>query len=136
MKKLINSILFYGKIILLLIAATLTLYIIFSMNDYYRRNVINILFVAVPLFLILLFFVLSLFKDEIKDNLLFNIASILGVVAIIIIDYRTIFDRNMVLWIDSQMNFYFFNNALRGIKIISYLILMGNIMLFLQKRKT
>ena len=136
MKKLINSILFYGKIILLLIAATLTLYIIFSMNDYYRRNVINILFVAVPLFLILLFFVLSLFKDEIKDNLLFNIASILGVVAIIIIDYRTIFDRNMVLWIDSQMNFYFFNNALRGIKIISYLILMGNIMLFLHKRKT
>lgn len=135
MKKLINSILFYGKIILLLMAATLTLYIIFSMNDYYRKNVINILFVAIPLFLMLLLFVLSLFKDEVKDNLLFNVASILGIIAIIIIDYRTIFDKNMVLWMDGKMNFYFFSNALRGMKIISYLILIGNVFLFLQKRE-
>ena len=111
MKKIINSFLFYSKIILLLIAFTLTLYIIFSMNAYYRRNVINIILVGIPLFLVLLMFVLSIFKDTVKDNLFFNLASVLSIVAIIIIDYRTIFDSNMVLWIDSKMNFLFSLNS-------------------------
>ena len=133
MKKGINSCLFYSKIIFLIIAFTLTLYILFSLNDYYHRDVVNILVIGIPLFLILLFFVLSLFKDDVKDNILFNLASILGIIAIIVIDYRTIFDSNMVLWIDAKMNFYYFINNLDGIKIMCYLILLGNVLLFLKK---
>lgn len=133
MKKGINSCLFYSKIIFLIIAFTLTLYILFSLNYYYHRDVVNILVIGIPLFLILLFFVLSLFKDKVKDNILFNLASILGIIAIIVIDYRTIFDSNMVLWIDSKMNFYYFINNLDGIKIMCYLILLGNVLLFLKK---
>ena len=133
MKKGINSCLFYSKIIFLIIAFTLTLYILFSLNDYYHRDVVNILVIGIPLFLILLFFVLSLFKDDVKDNIIFNLASILGIIAIIVIDYRTIFDSNMVLWIDAKMNFYYFINNLDGIKIMCYLILLGNVLLFLKK---
>ena len=133
MKKGINSCLFYSKIVFLIIAFTLTLYILFSLNDYYHRDVVNILVTGIPLFLILLFFVLSLFKDDVKDNIIFNLASILGIIAIIVIDYRTIFDSNMVLWIDAKMNFYYFINNLDGIKIMCYLILLGNVLLFLKK---
>jgi len=135
MKKIVNSCLFYSKIILLIIAFTLTLYIVFSLNDYYRKDVINILSVGIPLFLILLLFVLSLFNDDIKDNVLFNLASIIGVIAIIVIDYRTIFDKNMVLWFNTKMNFHFFISNSNGIKIICYLIIIGNLLLFCKKRK-
>ncbi len=135
MKQIINSFLFYCKIILLLIAFTLTLYIIFSMNAYYRHDVVNMFLVGLPLFLVLLFFVFSIFKDNIKENLLFNIASVLGIIAIIIIDYRTIFDKNMVLWQNGKMNFYYFNSALNEIKIFSYIIFTGNLLLFITNNK-
>ena len=135
MKKIINSLLFYSKIILLLVAFTLTLYIIFSMNAYYQNNAVNILLIGIPLFLVLLMFVLSIFNDNIKDNLLFNLSCFLAIVAIIIIDYRTIFDSNMVLWIDSKMNFYYFSSTLKVVKLLSYLIFIGNILLFLKERK-
>ena len=135
MKRVINSLIFYSKIVLLIIAFTLTLYIIFSINDYYKKNIVDIFLVSIPLFLSLLLFVLSLFKDNVKYILLFNIASLLGIIAIIVVDYRTIFDKNMVLWIDSKMNFYYFSNCVRGIKIISYLIFITNMLLFIKSKE-
>ena len=135
MKQIINSFLFYCKIILLLIAFTLTLYIIFSMNAYYRHDVVNMFLVGLPLFLVLLFFVFSIFKDNIKENLLFNIASVLGIIAIIIIDYRTIFDKNMVLLVRGNLNFYYFENQVSQIKIFSYLIFLGNLILIYKEKK-
>ena len=135
MKKIINSLLFYSKIIFVLIAFTLMLYIVFSINDYYKRTVVNIVFLCIPMFLVLLMFILSIFYDKVKDNILFNAVSTLAYLAIIIIGYRTIFDQNMVLWIDGKMNFYYFENSLNNIIILNYLILAGNILLFVYSRK-
>lgn len=135
MKKIINSLLFYSKIIFVLIAFTLMLYIVFSINDYYKRTVVNIVFLCIPMFLVLLMFILSIFNDKVKDNILFNAVSTLAYLAIIIIGYRTIFDQNMVLWIDGKMNFYYFENSLNNIIILNYLILAGNILLFVYSRK-
>ena len=133
MKKLINTVLFYSKIIILLIAFTLTLYIIFSMNYYYQKDITSVFMAGLPLFLVLVTFMISIFKDNVRDNLFFNIASVLSLIAIVIIDYRTIFDRNMVLWIESKMNFYYFINSLRGIKILCYIVFLGNILLLIKK---
>ncbi len=134
MKKIINSFLFYSKIVLLLIAFTLTIYICFSINDI-EKELINIWLVGLPLFLILLLFILSIFKDNVKDNFLFNLASTISLLAIIIIDYRTIFDQNMVLWHDFKLNIYYFVNSLIQIKILGYFMFVGNLLLFCKKEK-
>lgn len=132
MKKIVNSCLFYSKIVLLLIAFTLTLYISFSINAI-EKDLLSIFLVGLPLFLILVLFMLSIFKDSVKENTLFNLASTFALLAIIIIDYRTIFDKNMVLWHDFSLNIYYFMNALFQIKLLGYLMVIGNILLFVKK---
>ena len=134
MIEMINKVMFYFKLILLLLVFTLTLYILFSMYDYYKTGFWNLILISLPLLLSLIMFVLSFFFKVGDDKTLFNVGCILALIAILIIDYRSIFDKNMVLWVKGEINFYYFQNQITQIKILCYSIFIGNLVLFYQKR--
>ena len=133
MIKLLNKVLFYSKIMLLVVVFTITLYIALSMNAYYKSNIINLILLCLPFLLILIMFISSFFMSKWKDNLIYNMASNLAFIAILIIDFRTIFDKNMVMWIDGNMNFYYFQNSLLQISILAYGVFIGSILLIKSK---
>ena len=134
MIEMINKVMFYFKLILLLLVFTLTLYILFSMYDYYKTGFWNLILISLPLLLSLIMFVISFFFKVGDDKTLFNVGCILALIAILIIDYRSIFDKNMVLWVKGEINFYYFQNQITQIKILCYSIFIGNLVLFYQKR--
>lgn len=133
MVKLINKILLYTKIVFLLIAFTITLYILLMKMDYTDNNILSIMPLFIPLFGVLTVFVFSFFLNKADNNLLFNIGCVLVLLAIIIIDYRTIFDKNIISI--SEIRFNYFDGQVMRIKIMLYLTIIGNILLFLKDTK-
>ena len=134
MINLFNKVIFYLKIIVLVISFSLTLYISFMIQDYYGNQVGTIISLFVPMLLMLLIFVISFFFDEGNKNIFFNIASFLSLLAIMIIALRTIFDKNMVTLAREKINYYFFQNQIKQIKILSYMIFLGNVLLIYNEK--
>jgi hypothetical protein len=133
MDKIFNRILFYTKIIFLLIAFTITLYILFMKMDTYELGITSILPISIPLLLVLIVFVFSFFFNIGKENMFFNIVCVLVLLAIIIIDYRTLFDSNIIS--KTKLNFNFFNISETKIKIMLYLTFISNILLIIYEKK-
>ena len=133
MLNLINKILFYGKIILHIIVFCLTLYILFRMYDYYKDNVMNIFMVFLPMLLVSIVFVISFFFDKGNKNVFFNLANFLVLLSIAIICLRTMFDKNMIMGIKDGINYYYFQNQIREIKLLCYLMFLGNSLLIYQE---
>ncbi len=133
MIKLINKILFYTKVIFLLIAFIITLYILLMRMDINNSSILSIIPLFIPLFGVLCVFVLSFFLNKGDNNLLFNIGCVLVLLAIIIIDYRTLFDNNIISI--TKINLNYFDGQTMRIKIILYLTIIGNIMLIIKEKK-
>ncbi len=135
MANIINRIVLYLKVILLLYIFTLTLYIMLMMNDCFGNQITNIFLVSLPLLLVLIIFVLNLFFNQNRHNTFFNIGCFLALIAILMIDLRTIFDENMVSWVKNGMNYYYFQNQMTQIKLLCYLMFVGNLLLFCSHAK-
>ncbi len=127
MHKLVNKVLFFIKIMLLLIDFVLTLYIMLMLNSMRDGELGNLILTCIPLLLILIIFVFGFFFRKGHDNLLFNVSTVLALVTILIINLRTLFDQNMVMWIKDNMNFYYFRNQIVLIKVLCYFIFFGNL---------
>ncbi len=128
MLKIVNKTIFFLKVFLLLFDLIMTFYIMLMMNSYYENELLNLIFVCLPLFLVLIIFVISFFFKEGDDNTLFNVSSFLALITILIIDYRTICDQNMIMWEKVSLNFYYFKNQMNVIKALGYTIFIGNLL--------
>lgn len=134
MVKLINKICFYTKIAFLLIAFSITLYILLIRMDSIGLNTWSIFPLFIPLLLILILFVFGYFLNIGKDNIYFNIICVLTLLAIILIDCRVVFDKNIISRMPINLNF--FDLQVGKIKIMLYLMLISNILLIIyEKRK-
>ena len=133
MINLINKILSYAKIILLLIAFTVTLYILFLRMDYSELSILSLFPLFFPLLLVLTIFVFSYFLNKGNDNIFYNIACVLVLIAIIVVDYRTIFDKNIISIYN--INVSYFNSLTLKIEVMLYLTFIGNLMLILKEKK-
>lgn len=134
MINLINKILFYGKVILHIVVFCLTLYILFRMYDYYKDSVTNVFMVFLPMLLVSIVFVVSFFFEIGSKNTFVNLANFLALLSIAIICLRTLFDKNMIMGIKDNINYYYFQNQLLQIKLLSYLIFIGNSLLIYQEK--
>lgn len=135
MLKFINKVFFYLKIIFLLIAFSFALYIAFMKMDFTSSNMLTILPVFIPFFILLILFVFDLFLDWKDYNLYCNAVSTLSFITITIITLRTVFDKNIVAS-SSLINFGFYDMQEGIIKALLYLMIIGNIgLLIYQKRK-
>ena len=95
--KILNRIIFFTKVFLLLIDFVLTLYIMLMMNSVYQNEIVSLLFTCLPLFCVLIIFVISFFFKEGDNNTIFNITSLLALITILIIyiKWMTLILRNI-----------------------------------------
>ena len=135
MQDLINKSLFVLKIILLLIAFSITLYILLLKMDYYGNNILSIIPLFIPLFLVLVIMVVSFFMNIGNKNIFFNISSFLSLVAIIIIDFRTLFDKNIINNYGAVVNFTFFDMQSAKLMFMLYLVFICNLLLCYSDKK-
>ena len=133
MNSIINKILFYAKIVLLLIAFTITLYILLMKMDSYGLSALSIFPLFIPLLLVLISFVFSMFFNITKDDVFFNTVCVLVLLAIVIIDYRTVFDGNIIS--KTKINIYFFDTFTTKIKIMLYLLFVSNVLIMIYEKK-
>jgi len=133
MDKIINKILFGVKIIFLLISFVITLYILFMRMDLYDLSFLSIFSLFIPLLLVLIVFVFSFFLNIGKDNVFFNLACVLVLISIIIIDYRTIFDSNIIS--NTKISIHYFDLAIGKIQIMLYLTFIANVLLIIYDKK-
>ena len=126
MHSLINKMFFYGKTILHIIVFCLVLYIMLMMQDYYKDKILTLITTFIPMLLVLSVFIISFFFDKGNKNVFFNIANFFALLSISLICFRTLFDKNMIMGIKENINYYYFQNQLVQIKILSYMIFLGN----------
>lgn len=134
MLNLLNKMFFYGKIFLHIIVFSISLYILLMMHDRYNFSAFSIIMVFIPMVLVLISFVINFFFDKGNKNILFNLANFIVLLSILIICLRTLFDKNMIMGIKENINFYFFQNHLKQIKILCYLIFIGNGLILFQEK--
>lgn len=133
--KTINKIFFYLKIFLLLIAFSFSLYISFMRMDFMSSSMLSVLPTFIPFLVLLIIFVITMFNNK-GNKLYYNVASTLAFTAIIIITFRTIFDKNIIAY-PASINLNFYNTQESKLKILLYLMIIGNIMLlYYQKKRT
>lgn len=136
MSKFINRFFFYSKIVLLLISFITTIYIFLLKRDFYNEEITSLIEIFIPLLLVLICFVVSFFFNKGNDNLFFNITCFFVLLAIIIINYRTLFDKNIVSNYGTKYNFSYFSVQIIKMKIMLYLTFLGNLfLLYHEKRK-
>ena len=128
MISLINKILFYIKVVLALVAFCFILYIAFIRNDYLNMSIISILPLFIPFFIILVLLVFNFVFNKASNNLFYNLGSTLAFIAINIISLRTIFDNN-IIYLKGSININFFAACEVRIKVLLYLIIIGNVIL-------
>ena len=133
MSKIINAILFYTKIVFLLIAFIVTLYILLMKMDMYELSLLSIFPMFIPMLLVLIVFVFSFFLNIGKDNVFFNLVCVLVLLAVIVIDYRTVFDSNIIS--STKINIHFFDLQASKIKIMLYLTFISNVLLVIFEKK-
>ena len=101
--------------------------------DTYELSILSMLPIFIPLLLVSIVFIFSLFLNIGKNNTFFNIVGVLVLLAIIIIDYRTLFDNNIIS--KTKLNFIFFDSLVLKMKIMLYLTFISNILLIIYEKK-
>lgn len=135
MKKMLNSIFYILKYILYFISLGMTFYIILGMYCRLDKNYLYCVNVFIPFTLLLIMFCINFIKNQrvVVDNIFYNITCVLVFITIILISFRSIFDKNMILneIMGYQINFYYFSDFIIFMEIMLYGLLFGNVFLVL-----
>ena len=132
MFKVINKILFYTKIVLLLISFSLSLYLSFMRMDFMSSNILAIVPFFIPFFMLLILSVVGFAFDKGNKNLLYNLSCVLSYTSIILISLRSLFDKNIIQY-GTTINYSFFANHEIKIKLLLYLMIIVNFILIFKK---
>lgn len=131
MNKILNMIFMVLKIVLLLFSFTFSLYIVFCMYHRIDRDIIYALPIFIPYIVILLLFFINInLKNKyVNDNIFYNLSCCLVFFCISIVDFRSIFDKNMLLneIMGYGINFTYFSNFLPFMTIMIYGLCCANI---------
>ena len=133
MDKIINKGLFLMKILILLVAFTVTLYILFIRMDIYELSALSLFPIFIPSLLLLIIFIFGLFLNIGKNNMFFNVICITVLLSILVIDYRTLFDTNIIS--NTKINLHYFDLFINKIEIMLYLTFISNILLIIYEKK-
>lgn len=137
MQKVLNAIFSIIKVILLVVSFVFVFYVTMSLYHILEKNILDAIDVFIPYFILLLILLLNyaLSQKQITKNLFYNITCCLVFIVIIIISYRTMFDKNMLVRYrnDYKMSFYYFLDMMRPLKAMFYLLIASNICLMFSK---
>lgn len=138
MNKKIKIVLNVWKILLLLIAFSLSIYIIIGMSYRLNNSLFNSILYLVPFVILLFIYVLNfIFKqDRINGNLFYTLTSLLVYGVIIFVCARTIFDKGMILneVMGYGINFNYFSDFIVFMEIMLYELIISNLLFMLNKK--
>lgn len=139
MKKILNQLFLILKFILFFISLIITLYIMIGMYLRIEKNIINLIFLFIPYLLLFCLFVINhLFKQTgILNNIFYNFTCVLVFFIIILVGFRAILDKNMILneVMGYGVNFVYFSDFLIFMKILLYGLIVGNLLFMISDRK-
>lgn len=148
MINIINKMFSFLKVILLLAAFMITLYITMYMYYNLEKQPLGSDFMEffanlLPYIILLVLFVINfvLRQKSVNNSIFYNLTCVIVFGAIIFMGYRALFDENMVLWhkTDYHINFEYFADQLSQIKVMVYGLIGANVLLmiegFLSKEK-
>lgn len=139
MKKMLNGMFFILKIVLLLLSMGITLYIVLSMYKRINKNIIDSVNIFLPFLLILIIYMINIFlkQDGVNKNLFYNLTSCLVFMITILIGYRAIFDKNLLLngIMGYNIDFIYFSDYLSFMKIMLYGLLLGNLFFMVTEKE-
>lgn len=133
MKKILSRLFYVLKYPLLIIAFALVLYGIIRTYQRLEKSLLESIPVFIPFALLLITYFVNLFfnKPVVKDNLFYNLTSVLALSVIIIIGLRAMLDTNMLLYHKYQVNYnpLYLSDNLSSIKLILYCLMASNVIL-------
>lgn len=135
MKRVLNIILSILKIILLFVSFVLTFYIVMAMYQRLEKDIIKSLDIFIPYVVLLLMLLLNhvLKQKYVTSNTFYNITCCLVFSLFIFVDYRTIYDNNMLLSLKNSynMSFYYFSDMVICFKALLYMLIGSNFCLII-----
>lgn len=140
MKKILNAMFLVLKFILLIIAFSISLYIVLSMYHRINKDIINAAPIFIPFIVILLLFFINItaHQKHINNNIFYNLTCCLVFICIIIVCLRAIFDKNMLLneIMGYGINFSYFNDFIPFMKILIYGLSGANICFMFHEKES
>ena len=140
MVKILNKFIFYLKNILLPILLIATIFIVSQMfqrlgKDIFGDNLLEFIEVIAPFVLLIILNLINmfLFQKEVKDNLYYNMTSLLVMITIAIFCIRACFDQKMyfIHQYGYDINFNYFADQIAAIKVMLYGLSFANLMLMI-----
>ena len=140
MIKILNKIAFTLKSILLPIVLIATIYIVSMMfqrlgKNIFGKDLLEFLGVVIPFIILIILSLVNVFlnQDEVKDNIFYNLTSLLVMVVITIFCIRALFDGNMFFLhkYSYGINFNYFSDQIAATKVMLYGLCISNILLII-----
>lgn len=137
MSRFVGKVLFSLKQILLFISFGITAFTVIFMNNDLKKDMLTIISTLIPY---LLLFVICIFNRLLKqqriiNNIFYNLTSCLVFIANIIIIFRAIYDKNMVLnMMGDGVNYIYLWYSLSFISLMLYGLVIANILFIISNK--
>lgn len=138
----LKRILSFTNVLLLVISFFFCLYINVHMNvelgnNPFGRNIGQFFVSLIPFVLLMIMLFINLVNNhkKINSSIIYKVISIFGIIVIIFMECRALFDKNMVLLFktSSNINFDYFTDQLLPIKLILYGLCLVNIIYIVEE---
>ena len=98
MIKIINSILYIFKYLLLILCFSLGGYIVLYMYQRLNKSLMDSIFLALPFLILFVLFAINMLANQkrVTGNLFYNLTCCFVFLVVLFIEYRAIFDTNMI----------------------------------------
>lgn len=140
--RIFNKIIYVLRLILFLVCTISIIYIVMMTylknGKNYSNYVVELITTFLPFVLITILLVFNLVsKTEFKtENTVYNVSAFLGTLAMVVVCYRSIFDKTITLFntYDYNINFDYFAIQLNYLECVLYLIFACNIFLIINEK--
>lgn len=135
MIKMINGLLYGLKYLLLIVSFALGSYIVLYMYQRLDKPLLDSIFIALPFLLLFILFAINMLCNQkrITSNLFYNLTCCFVFAVILFIEYRTLFDTNMIAnsRLGYNINFNYFADNINAIKVMIIGLIVGNLLFML-----
>ena len=136
MIKIINSILYIFKYLLLILCFSLGGYIVLYMYQRLNKSLMDSIFLALPFLILFVLFAINMLANQkrVTGNLFYNLTCCFVFLVVLFIEYRAIFDSNMIAnsKLGYNINFNYFADNISAIKVMVVGLIIGNLLFMLR----
>lgn len=135
MIKMINGLLYGLKYLLLILSFALGSYIILYMYQRLDKPVFDAILIAIPFIFLFILFAINMLANQqrITKNLFYNLTCCFVFMVILFIEYRAIFDTNMIAnsKLGYNINFNYFADNINAIQVMIVGLIISNFLFML-----